>query len=46
VIIDHHIILEAEPRTMTGELWFWGEVRENGKDKLVWEFENCENGGW
>ena len=23
---------------------FWRGVREDGKDKLVWEFENCESG--
>jgi len=27
---------------VTGELWFWGGVRENGKDELIWEFEDCE----
>ena len=44
MMIDHHTILKAEPFIVTGEPWFWGEARENGKDELVWEFENCENG--
>jgi len=26
----------------TGELRLWGDVRENGKDKLAWELEDCE----
>ena len=29
---------------MAGEVRVWGDVEENGKDKLVRELENCENG--
>ena len=31
---------------MPGELRIWGDVRENGKDELVWEFatEKTERG--
>jgi len=25
---------------VSGEQWIRGDVRENGKDELVWEFEN------
>ena len=42
VIVDHHTVLKAEPCIVTGELWFWGDIREDGKDKLVWEFEDYE----
>jgi len=42
VIVYLHTILGTEPRIVTGELRFWGDVEEYGKDKLVWEFENCE----
>ena len=27
---------------VAGELRFWRDVKENGKDEFVWEFENCE----
>ena len=36
-------MLNAEPCIVAGGPWFWGDVRENKKDKFVWEFENCEN---
>jgi len=42
VVVHLHIILGAEPRIVTGELWFWRDVGENRKYELVWEFENCE----
>ena len=29
---------------MSGALRIWGDMREDGKDKFVWESENCENG--
>ena len=41
VIVDRQFILNTEPCVVTDELW--GDVRENGKDKLVREFENCES---
>jgi len=44
VIVDLHIILGAEPCTVTSELGLWRNVRENGKDNLIWEFEDCKNG--
>jgi hypothetical protein len=31
-------VLKVEPHISTG---VWGDVRENGKDEFVWEFENC-----
>jgi len=27
---------------LSGDLRFWGDIEENGKDELVREFENCE----
>ena len=32
---------------MSGQLGVWRDVRENGEDEFVWEFENCgmERGG-
>ena len=25
----------------------WRDLKQDGKDELIWEFENCENGtGW
>jgi hypothetical protein len=44
VIVDLHTILNTEPCIVTGEPRVWGDVGENGKDELVWEFENCRNG--
>ena len=44
IIIDLHAILNAEPCKLTGELRFWRDVGEDGEGKLVWEFENCEDG--
>jgi len=44
VIVDLHTVLNAEPCVLTGELWFWGDVGENGKDELVREFENYGGG--
>ena len=43
VIIEPEIILSTEPYTVTGVFRIWGDVRENRKDKLIREFENCEN---
>ena len=37
-------MLDAESCIMNGVFREWGDVRENGKDQLVWEFENC--GSW
>lgn len=36
--------LNAKPCIVAGELRVWGDMRENGKYKFIWEFENCENG--
>ena len=41
VIVDPQFILNTEPCKVTDELR--GDMREDGKDKLVWEFENCES---
>ena len=30
---------------MTDEPRIWGDMRENGKDKLIWELENYEYEG-
>jgi len=47
VIVDLHTILHAVPCITTGEMRIWGDMGEDGKDELVWELENCENGmGW
>ena len=47
VIVEPLTIQTTEPRVATGELRIWGGVRENGKDELIWEFEDCENEtGW
>lgn len=44
MVVTHlHKILDAESRMVTGELRFWDDVGENGKDELIREFENCEN---
>ena len=29
---------------MFGELWTWGDMKEDGMNKFVCESENCENG--
>lgn len=44
VIVDFHTILFTEPCIGTSELRLWGDVRENGENELVWEFENCKGG--
>ena len=43
VIIALLATQNPEPCILIGEPRIRGNVRENGKDKLVWEFENCEN---
>ena len=43
MIIYHHSIVEAKPCPVAGGLWVWGDMGQNRKDELVWEFENCEN---
>jgi len=42
VIVDLHIILNTKSCLVIGEPRLWGDVKENGKDKLVWELEDCE----
>ena len=44
-IVGHHTVLKTESYIVIGEKWFWGDVREDGKDKLVREFENCDEAG-
>jgi len=44
VIADLHTILNAVPRIAAGEMWVRGDVRENDKEELGWELENCDNG--
>lgn len=44
VITDPKIIHHTEPCIVTGKLRVWADVREDGKDKFVREFENCEVG--
>jgi len=47
VIVDLHLIFDTEPRIVTGQLWCWPDVGENGKNELVREIKNCKNGmGW
>jgi len=43
-VVDLHRVLDMEPCILASELRFWVDVGENGKDKLVWEFENCGKG--
>ena len=43
VIADPHTIRNMEPWVVTDEPWVWGDVREDGQDELVREFENCES---
>ena len=45
VIVDHHTVLKTELCTVAGELRLWGDMRKNGKDKFVWEPEDCETVG-
>ena len=42
IIIDPNIVHHTESCIVTGELRVRGDVREDGMDKLIWEFENCE----
>ena len=44
IIADSLLMQSTESRIMTGVSRVWGDVRENGNDKLVWEFENYEGG--
>ena len=41
--ITDPLVRNAEAFIVSGALRIWGDMREDGKDKLVWEFENCEN---
>ena len=43
VIADPHTIRNMEPWVVTEEPWVWGDVREDGKDKLIRKFENYES---
>ena len=44
VITGRQATPNPEPCIVDGKPRVWGDVRENGEDGLVWEFENCENG--
>lgn len=44
VFINPPPMSNAEPCIVTGELWVLGDVGEDAKYELVWEFEDCENG--
>ena len=44
MIVDAHAILNVVPCIATGEMGVWGDMGEDGKDELVRELENCENG--
>jgi len=44
VFTDVHPILNTVPCIVTSEMRVWGNMREDGKDELVRELENCENG--
>ena len=36
--------MNTEPIKLIEMLWFWRDVREGGKDELVWEVDNCDEG--
>ena len=40
VNVDPEFMLNTEPHPVAGMLGVWGDMREDGKDKLVREFEN------
>ena len=42
IIIDPKVVHHMKLCIVTGELRVRGDVREDGMDKLIWEFENCE----
>ena len=44
VVADPKCMLNTEPYPVTCVLGVWSDVRENGEDEFVWEFENWEMG--
>ena len=44
VTADPPSVLNTEPWIATSEPWVWSDVRKDGKDKFVGQFENYENG--
>ena len=44
IIADSLLMQSTESRIMTGVSRVWGDVGENGSNKLVWEFKNYESG--
>ena len=44
VIVDLQNILSAESCITADELWVWGDIGEDRKDKFVRKLENCEEG--
>ena len=41
---ERSYLLNVELCIIAGGSRVWGDVRENGKDKSVWGFGNCQNG--
>ena len=37
-------IRNTEARIVSGKRRVWGNERDDGKDKLIWELENCKIG--
>ena len=44
MIVDSRTILNAEPGKVIGVLWVRTDVREDGKNELVWEADNYAGG--
>ena len=44
MIADVHGILDTEAGKVIELLWFWRNMREDGKDEFVWEADNCGGG--
>ena len=42
IIVVQEFVQNTEPYPMTSTLGIWSNMREDGQDELVWEFENCE----
>ena len=40
VMIGYCTVRNAEPYIVTVKPWVWGDVREGGKDKFIWKFED------
>ena len=44
ITADPPSILNTEPWIAVSEPWIWSDVRKNGEDKFIRQFENYENG--